>query len=227
MFTTIRELRKSTAIQDRVDSVEKHLLRLNPDWKIDYWFPVIAIGLSNVNDDVDWVMGRGDLLLGHNTSGARVFVGDRYRQASSVLAVVRDISMDIPERGKTAFISEQLRQYNVALGNLYEYGGDYSWSLNPLMDSPYMMEAVIPHRASAGIVQVEDHTQAEKLILLEELARAAFIRLNNVKDWGMALSEFTPTGKFASERAETKFKGFLSAVEAFQENPNFLNGDNQ
>jgi hypothetical protein len=233
MFTSIELLRASEAMQERVDMVEKMLKRLNPEWRSEYFFPVLAIGLSNVNDDVHWVMERSSVTTNQFEATKRLYIGDRYRQISSIHAVVRDVSMDIPERGKVAYIEEQLRAYNQRIGNLFEEGSDYVWHQNPLMTSAYLMERLAtetPNEAPEIPLAVPVET-LERMNLVdadvqaaafEQMLRSAFVALNKKKDWGLNTFELTATGKFAMDRVEARFKGFMAAVEAFKEDPNFL-----
>jgi hypothetical protein len=217
MFTSINMLRNSSAMQDRVTSVEKHLKRLNPDWDPSWWFPVLAIGLSNVTADVEWVHDVDSTHL----KNRRVYIGATYRQSPSVLAVVEEVSMVIPYQGKTAFIEEQLRKYNERIGHLFNIP-NYVWHQNPLTDKA-TAEATAEQAEAKAVIDalpvVEELSKFEKAIALEEQARAAFVQLNISMDWKMDLAGMTPTGKFANDRAEAKFKGFVMAIEAFRANP--------
>lgn len=54
-FTSIELLRNSSAETRRVDAVERNLKELNSNWQPNWMFPISAIGLSNVADDIHWV----------------------------------------------------------------------------------------------------------------------------------------------------------------------------
>jgi len=62
-FTSITALRASTAMPARVSSVENNLKKLNPAWNNDWWFPAVAVGLTNSLDDVSWVTGHDRVQL--------------------------------------------------------------------------------------------------------------------------------------------------------------------
>lgn len=63
LFTTIQNLRASSAMQQRVSTVENWLKRQKKDWKADDKFPVFAIANSNAVDDVEWVFGTKNVLV--------------------------------------------------------------------------------------------------------------------------------------------------------------------
>lgn len=63
MFTSIQMLRNSSAMQDRVSSVERNLKKINPKWKDHWLFPIAAVGLSNSADDIEWVLNNSGVQL--------------------------------------------------------------------------------------------------------------------------------------------------------------------
>ncbi len=56
MFTTIEKLRASSAMQSRVDVLEAHLKATYPAYTPQMHFPLFEIGLSNGDDDMEWVL---------------------------------------------------------------------------------------------------------------------------------------------------------------------------
>src|SRR6478736_3999677 len=57
-FTSIAALRESLAQQSRVTTVENNLKKLNASWQASWLFPIVAVGLSNTLEDVDWVQSE-------------------------------------------------------------------------------------------------------------------------------------------------------------------------
>ena len=62
-FTSIKNLRASSAMQTRVTQVANNLKKLNANWQPEWFFPVAAVGLSNGVEDVSWVSGKESVLL--------------------------------------------------------------------------------------------------------------------------------------------------------------------
>jgi hypothetical protein len=58
MFTSIRNLRKSSAMTQRVNMVEAHLKRAYPGYNQDMMFPVFEVAASNSIDDYEWVQNN-------------------------------------------------------------------------------------------------------------------------------------------------------------------------
>ncbi len=56
MFTTIANLRRSDASPARVNTLESHLRTTYPGYTPQMHFPIFEIGLSNGDDDMEWVM---------------------------------------------------------------------------------------------------------------------------------------------------------------------------
>lgn len=54
-FTSIALLRSSHADQGRVTRVANNLKKLNPEWHETWFFPAVAVGLSNGFEDISWV----------------------------------------------------------------------------------------------------------------------------------------------------------------------------
>lgn len=77
-LTSIANLRKSTALQTRVENVMRYLKTLNPNWHPDWYFPIAIINVSNDSDDCSWVRshtgthhkGLGLLMLGNERGGS-------------------------------------------------------------------------------------------------------------------------------------------------------------
>lgn len=63
LFTSIAALRGSYAQAGRVTTVENSLKKINPAWNSNWYFPAVAVGLSNSMDDVSWVTGNDSVLL--------------------------------------------------------------------------------------------------------------------------------------------------------------------
>lgn len=61
-LTSIALLRNSDAMTSRVNTVANNLKKINPEWKEEWFFPVIAVGLSNAFDDVSWVFNSDEVL---------------------------------------------------------------------------------------------------------------------------------------------------------------------
>jgi hypothetical protein len=250
---------------------------------------VIAVGLSNITDDVFWVESNPSVNM--QRVRTRAYVGQTCCEHESILAAVQRLSnaLDIPaRRGKTAFIEEQLRQYNEKLGFLFGVSG-YSWCLHPLSPvayyhplSPvayYFWANMLPReqndeqphpqqqpslvgetlspvpntalsapcdamlmrptdedtaRAQAAManihsspdvltkpIEAEGEVAETRRIVFEGLVREAFIYQSRKNGWDLNLSR-TSRGKFASDRVEGRFKGFLNACELYVEDPTFL-----
>lgn len=59
MFTNIKKLRASSAMESRVNTLERFVKdKMGPDFNVETAFPVAIVQLSNGNADFEWVMGH-------------------------------------------------------------------------------------------------------------------------------------------------------------------------
>jgi hypothetical protein len=115
-FTSIASLRVSGADKTRVDSVERALKKLNPQWNTNWWFPIVQVGMSNAAADVSWVKGAPSTHL--STSAKVMLVGDFRITSAGLLKLARE-SMSPPSaldsRNKTAWVTAELEKFDAAL----------------------------------------------------------------------------------------------------------------
>lgn len=106
MFTTICELSKSGAAQERVSQLRRALKKINPEWTDHYLIPIPAVGLENVVADVQWVLDR--------TSVHVSTVIDDAVQSLLAQSRFKDGYLSSMALSKSATVKEVLAIYNAA-----------------------------------------------------------------------------------------------------------------
>lgn len=151
MFTSIQMLRNSSAMQDRVSSVERNLKKINPNWKDHWLFPIAAVGLSNSADDIEWVLNNSGVQL-DSKSQKRVRIQGNLRADGSAAPTV------------LAFNS-LLKKFNDAkLGEVPTDSHDKTSKINAWLDGlNAVMKATHPHADwKFGVILDEEAKKEEK-----------------------------------------------------------------
>jgi len=245
MFTSITNLRKSHAQSDRVDSVERNLKKLNPNWNADWYFPIIAIGLSNVADDIDWVTYNRSVHLRSSPASISVLgtsSGTPVVTATALNQAVRDLHpTGIAHSRKSAVVNSTLTAMNVALAEVFRIE-NFDWSKNPLVEGEAVAEPALQQVQSNVIpavtqkVEVKAETTDDTWVAKADEARAeGFASDAEVQELikGVALTmqeafeiafateklDFTKnaSGKgYARDRVQGKFIGFAFTINAIK-----------
>src|SRR5580693_3910768 len=113
MFTTIANLRNSSAMQDRVTKVENWLKKQNPNWQPEFVFPIFAIGNSNPVEDVSWVYDNTRTYFDWPEMEAAVIRKIATNQICSKVDHIDNI-LSRMNRSKAATIAELTEVYNAA-----------------------------------------------------------------------------------------------------------------
>jgi hypothetical protein len=145
MFTSIQLLRSSVAQQDRVSKVANHLKKLNVSWQDDWFFPVVAVGLSNSVDDVEWVFSNSITMKTSSPTEQQLFVvgTSAVTTIAELLSTVNSIGKPDLRNNKTVTMTQYLADLNVKLGAFLQVP-DFDWQKNALT-------AVKPQEAPIGI----------------------------------------------------------------------------
>lgn len=117
MFTTIKLLRASNAMQGRVDQLEGALKKIYPDWKPTFLVPFPAVALENDLEDLGWV---------ENSPEVHAQLPAKFQEAFGVL-----LNNDGTLKGTAAIkrsrakgIQELLNKYNTIASSL-DLTGDF------------------------------------------------------------------------------------------------------
>lgn len=90
-LTSISNLRKSPAIQSRVDNVERFLKALNPAWKAEWFFPIAVINVSNDQADCSWVRDHTGT---HHKGDGNLFIGAFMTTADAVIQNLKGLRLN-------------------------------------------------------------------------------------------------------------------------------------
>lgn len=127
-FTTIANLRASSAMQDRVTKVANNLKKMRPDWGDNTLFPIAAVGLSNSQDDMDWVFYHSDVHVSNTTK--KVLIANGYECTASHLNKALETAgvqtVDKLSGTKINWVSANLEHINSAVTQLI--GSAFFWS---------------------------------------------------------------------------------------------------
>lgn len=225
MFTSITALRKSHAQQARVTTVASNLKKLNAAWQDDWYFPIVAIGLSNSVDDVSWVKSTQSVLLASSQKQLRSVRGNTTVTATELNQAARKhYPADLYSSNKAIKISDSLDQINkylqVALVN-----ADFDWTHGLTDDvaaelAPKADEVTGVQKAESisdfdEVADLSAETSPADERLAEAKAREAFAKV--FPDVDLATSTNTKgVTKFANDRTQGKFVGFYAGLKALK-----------
>lgn len=217
MFTSISRLRDSRAEQSRVTKVANNIKKMNANWKDDWYFPVLAVGLSNPVEDVEWVLDSNTRL--ENTQ-KHVYVGATQSTAAKTIQAVTSALSKLAEtrltsRNKTAYINERLTIIDHALDHHFGVPG-YSWFLHPISlteSTPTVATQQTP------IVEVANEAPAYSPPLASiDALRAAFeSAFTDIPDFAIRRSTRNPEGVYENDRTQGKFMAFVRTLEAVRD----------
>lgn len=219
MFTTIKWLRNSNAMQARVTSVARNLKGLNPNWKDTWLFPILAVGLSNSLDDVHWVFINREVVLQPMNMSVRMGSGSSNINVRSLIRVAEtNMDLEVPSHRKTAYIAEQLKKFEEAMATNLGLP-EYSWFL-----SPFDLPSESALNISSEETKVEEKQETPKMSLTDrDILRAIG---NAMKVFETANPSFnferTKHGTYANERVNGKFKAFFQALQLAYKDPEIL-----
>lgn len=236
MFTSIVMLRNTSAATDRVNSVERNLKKMNAAWQAEWLFPVAAVGLSNSTDDITWVARNKAALLPNTGKHLFVPIDDGIMQitASQLIAATVDLSRldSISPSNKTAIVVEILSKVDATLKELI--GGSYSsWYFNPIMvEPPKMKGATLIDSPTAKVESAGDNQpQPDEQVTELPAATASVAEVKNgldqlqlrkwfetafaddIQDFAFATTPKNPRGKYANDRTQGKFVGFVTGIQ--------------
>lgn len=121
-FTSIKELRNSHAEQGRVTRVANNLKRLNSAWSDEWFFPAVAVGLSNGFDDVSWVESQESVQL--NDSQKNLNIGGAHITFDALLSAMD--TAGLAGVSSRADVDDRLSRIDAVLAQLA--GKPVSWS---------------------------------------------------------------------------------------------------
>lgn len=218
MFTSISALRTSRALQDRVTSVERNLKKLNPQWKPEFLFPVAAVGLSNVVDDVEWVEYNTST---HFKSSGRLYPAGLL-SAGAAAADLFKIGealhpRDINRAKKTEIIKTALSALNAAIGEAFGVAA-YDWSKNPITDVQTVADDAAPSSsepvAVAPVVKpvkvTKTQPEPEGVISLQHAFEIVF------KGDKLKFDKNASGKGYSVDRVQGKYLGFIKTVQALK-----------
>ena len=218
MFTSISALRDSHAMQDRVSSVERNLKKLNPQWKPEHLFPIAAVGLSNIVDDVEWVARNESTHL--KASAKRYYPAGLLSAgatASALVAAVKPLHPhEINRTQKTIVINTALVKINAAIATAFGVAA-YDWVKNPITDEAPARDDAAPS-SSEPVATTTVKTEAEP-----EVAAAGGLNLSLQHAFEIVFKddklkfEKNASGKgYAMDRVQGKYLGFIKTVQALK-----------
>lgn len=231
MFTSIAKLRASSAQQNRVSSVANNLKKLNPSWQDGWFFPIVAIGLSNSADDISWVKGTPSVLLTSGPKAVRSVRSDKTATATEVNGAARKHYPEIGygSRNKAELVTTALTAINEELRVLLA-NPDFDWThglTDEVATQPAQATtATTAEQAPAVSVETESKPAevgpSDEEVILEK-ARAMFVKVFPDADNSTTTNRQGQT-RFANDRVRGKFEGFFAALKAL-ENGVFTFGD--
>lgn len=224
MFTSISALRNSSAMPDRVSSVERNLKKLNPQWKPEYLFPVAAIGLSNIVDDVEWVEHNTSVLL--KSSLARYYPAGLLSAGATAAELIKALEAVHPRHisrtQKTMVINTALVQINAAIAKAFGVAA-YDWAKNPVTDVQTVADDAAPSSSEPVAVVKPVKVATPKAEPVAPVAPGAGLSLQHAFEIvfkGDKLNfEKNASGKgYAADRVQGKYLGFVKTVQALKSN---------
>lgn len=187
-FTSIERLRNSTAVQSRVDSVERNLKTFNKDWRPDWMFPITAVGLSNVVDDVHWVYETNSVCIPSGPKDVYSGGGARIGTMTEIHAALKKQTTceanELAPNKKTEWCYSNLDSLDMAISELA--GVKVSWTqgltFEQAADASAPMASVAKPEASKEKdmrvpgISIESLDMVKDLISLMDDAQKADIR---------------------------------------------------
>lgn len=143
LFTTIQNLRASSAQQNRVQTVENWLKRQKKDWNPTDKFPVFAIANSNAVDDVEWVFGSRNVLVAWPEMEKAILAEFGHKTTSEHVDYIES-QLRV---GKAKAIAEITPKYNAAYEKVH--------AVNPLSTQTAATPAAVAAPAVASPVVID------------------------------------------------------------------------